>query len=304
MELAVFDPHILLKHKAAAQGETRIRADGKTYKKTGKKWVVVSKVAASRSAKRVESDVLNRGNLYFNYAMASNLGDTVDKVLSDMGIDSFDALVKEIKTGPADAAHKVYKEIVDRVAAGPGTSVDKQAVVHLIGQSLVTLRSQFSTEPKVALKMKVTSKKGTEYYKYKEELPTLKATAISKAKKKMGGWSVTGKLESSHMRKMLKTKAAKLISGKIDAKRKWHMPRKAADIDLKYKGDSLLIRVKQIRKGEERTRATAKAEIRIPYAFAKAFLQSHIASAKTRNNFIFRMERSAGYRDFLQRAAA
>jgi len=295
----------LLKAKAAAQGETHVWADGTTRKKVGKKWVIV-RSEAPKSEARIEADVWRKGNTYFDYAMASNLGDVVDAVLTDMGIGSYNALVEKIKTGPADTTHKIYKRIVDQIREGVGTSGDKKVVLNMIGRSLVTLRDQFSAGPKTALKLKTVSKKGIEYYRYKkgEALPTLKASAIATAKRKMAKWSVTGELESSHIRGMLKTKAAKLVSGKINSKRKWIMPKKAEDIDLKYKGDSLLIRVKQMRKIEQRTRATAKVEIRIPYAFAKAFLISHVKSVRTRNSFIFRMEHSAGYRKFLQGAEA
>jgi len=306
MEVAVFNPSDLSKTKAAAQGELRTRADGRTYKKTGKKWIVQAAFRKPRTTKHVEADAWRKGLLYYEYAMTSNLGGVVDDALQKMGIADYDALVKKIKTGSIDTAHKIYKQVVDSVTATGELVEDRQAVLHLIGQTLVTLHKHYTTRMKATATVRVTSKKGKEYYKYKEtpELPTLKASAIAKAKKKMSGWSVTGELESKHVRAMLKTKTAKLISGKIDSKKKWHMPEKAADLELTYKGKALLIHVKQIRKTPQKTKATAKAEIKVPYEFAKAFLQAHIKSVRTRDNFIFRMERSAGYRSFLERAVA
>jgi hypothetical protein len=296
---------IIFKAKAANQGETRVWADGKTRKKTGKKWVIVSG-KSPKSEKHIEADVWRKGKTYFDYSMATNLGGAVDTVLQDMGIKDYTALVKKIKTGPTDTAHRIYKQVVDKINTMPGAPGEKQATLDMIGRSLITLRNQFSVAPKTALKIKVTSKKGKGYYKYKETagLPTLKASSVAKAKKKMAGWSVTGKLESKHVNGMLKTGTAKLISGKVDSRKAWVMPKKAEDLNLKYKGNSLLIRVKQSRKVKDRTWTTAKAEIRIPYEFAKAFLQNHIKSVRTRSNFIFRMERSAGYRSFLERTAA
>lgn len=298
---------ILNKAKAAIQGATSVWADGTTRKKVGKKWIIINTGAHVKKEKQIETSVRQKAYGYYGYALATSLGGVVDNVLQKMGIKDFTALVEKIKTGASDTAHKIYKQIVDAVNVKGGAPGDKQAALDMIGRSLIALRNQFSVKPKTALMVKVPSKKkGEEYYQYKKKakLPTLKASAISKAKKKMGGWSVTGKLDSKSVHGMLKTKAAKLISGKIDSKKKWIMPKKATDLDLKYKGNSLLIRVKQIRKIKDRTRATAKVEIKIPYEYAKAFLESHIKSVRTKQNFIFRMERSAGYRDFLERAAA
>ena len=250
-------------------------------------------------------DVQRKGRTYFDYAMSTNLGGVVEKVLQSMDIEGYSALVTKIKTSSGDTAHKIYKRIVDTLNADPAPQGDKQAAIDMIGRSLVALKQQFTTGAKTKLKIKVKSKK-SEYYKYESstELPVLKASVISTAKKKMAGWSVTGKLESKHVRGMLKTKAAKLIKGKIDSKKKWVLPAKAVDMEMKYKGKTLLIRVKQVRKMKDRTSSISKVEIKIPYAYAKAFLQSQIKSKKTANNYIFRLERSAGYRNFLERSGA
>jgi hypothetical protein len=294
--------------RAAAQGETRTWADGRTRKKVGKRWVLVpEKKGQKKAVEKTTAKFWRRGSMFYDYAMASKHGGTIDDALSDMGIPNFKSLVNKIKRGPGDTAHKIYKKLVDTIHASEGSREDKQAAMHLIGQSILTVRNQFSTRPKVATMIPVRSKQtGAKYYKYgqKKDLPTLKSTAVSRAKKKMGGWSVTGKLESSHVKKMLQKKSAKLVFGKINAKKKWIMPKKAADIDLKYKGNSLRILVKQVNKTPKGTWATAKVELRIPYEFAKAYLQNHLTSVRTRNNFIFRMEQSEGYRNFLQRASA
>lgn len=298
---------ILNKAKAAAQGATSVWADGTTRKKVGKKWIIINTGAPTERGKSMEAFARRKAYGYYGYAMATKFGGVVDDVLQKMGAKDFEALIKKIKTGSSDIAHRIYKQIVDAVSAEEGAPGDKQAALDMIGRSLIALRNQFSVKPKTALMVKVPGKKKSEkYYKYKKKikLPALKASAISKAKKKMGGWSVTGKLESASVRKMLKTKAAKLISGTIDSRKKWIMPKKAREFDLKYKGDSLLIRVKQVHKVKDQIRATAKVEIRIPYEYAKAFLENHIKSVRTKQNFIFRLERSAGYRDFLERAAA
>lgn len=295
----------LMKAKAAAQGEVRVWSDGKKRKKVGKKWVVVGHEDEAKAKAEIESKT------YFDHAMASDLGDAVEDILQQNGVESFEQLAEKIKTGPRDTAHKLYKEIVDRIrGSSAGSKEAKQAALHLIGTALVKLKDFYASGPKAKAKVKVTSEAGKTYYKYPgstfgvtEELPTLKPSAIAAAKKKMGGWSVTGELETKHVREMLKRGTAKLLSGKIDSKKKWHMPKKAEDMELKYSGDSLKVTVKQVKKVKERTRATAKVEISIPYAFAKAFLINHIDGKKTRNNFIYRMENSKGYRQFMDKAA-
>lgn len=289
----------LLKAKPAAEGEVRTWADGYKRKKVGKKWVVVG------SAPTIKEKLTSQAEKHFNYAMASNLGDIVDDILEDFGIKSFEALENKIKTGTSDTAHKIYKQVVDRVKASTGSNEDKKAVMHFMGVSLVNLRDTYGGA-KASLTVKKKSKTGKEYY-VKDAPggpPTLKATTISKAKKKMGGWSVTGDLSTSHVREMLKLGSAKLISGKIDSKKKWHMPKKAKDITFKYKGDSLEIQARQIRKAGTQERSSAVVSIAVPYAYVHAFLNAHIKSTKTRNSFLFKIEHSQGYRNFIDKGAA
>jgi hypothetical protein len=293
---------LILKAKAAAQGETRTWKDGKTREKVGKKWVIVSE---GKKAK-VIGGAEKRAKDFYNYAMTTNLGNIIEDVMLSRNLIDYEGLINSIKEGPADTAHKIYKEVVDRVKAIKAPVGDKKAIVDLFGRSLIQLKELYSTKPKVKLTITKTSKQGKEYRGYEEgkhgmSLPVMKASRVKTDKKKMGGWSVTGALSTIHIRAMLKTNAAKIISGTPNGKRKWILPKKGDDMELKYKGDGLVIHVKQIVKKKERTRATAKADIEIPYTFAKAFLLNQIASKRTRNNFIFRMEHSKGYRDYMEK---
>ena len=297
---------LLLKHKAADPGETRVWADGKTRKKVGKKWIVIS---SGKSPERQMADTWRKGQEYFDYAMTTNLGYLVEQTLQEHGIASYDDLVDAIKKGPQDTAHTFFKTLINKVNAIQTQPKERQAVVDMFGRSLILLKDQYSSKAKEKLTITKTSKKGNEYRAYEEgkhdtSLPSIKATRIKTEKKKLGGWSVTGELTTSHIRKMLATKSAAITSGKPDSRKKWILPKKAEDMELKYKGDSLVIHVKQIVKKKERTRATAKASIKIPYAYAKGFLLNQIASTRTRNNFIFRMERSQGYQNYLERYGA
>jgi len=298
---------LFIKHKAAAQGETRIRRDGKTYKKMGRKWIVVSqpKGAPRKKPGQVAEEAWQRGSdHYLATLIGTEVGETVENALNEMGITDYDALVDKVRNEPGDITQQIYTQVSKRVYDLPGIPGEQQQTLDTFGRTLQTLRDYFSTKPKIALKIKVTSRKGQEYYKYKDknELPVVKPKALLAATRKLAGWTVTAPLESKHVRGMIAKKTAKLVSGKIDNRRSWVLPVKQEDINWKYRGDSLLIRVKQVRGMKERTRATAKAEIKIPYAYAKAFLLNQVKSKRTRNYFIFRIERSAGYRDFLERS--
>lgn len=299
--------HLLLKAKAAAQGETRTWADGKTRKKVGKKWVVVE--GGQKSEARRKADAWRRAQESLAYALSTSHGDSVDMVLQKYNLGGVDDIIEYLKDKPPGAASQLYREVVDDIRAMPGTPKDKQATIKLFGQALIQIRDQYVSQPKEKLMVKKTSKTGKTYYEYEEgkhtdELPVIKPSVLKKEKAKMGGWTVTGSLGTEHVRKMLETGAAKLVSGKIDGRKPWVMPDKAEDMELKYTGDALTIHVKQVEKKKKRTRATAKVDIKIPYAYAKAFLLNHIDRKRTRNNFIFRLEHSQGYRNYLDKAGA
>lgn len=299
----------ILKAKAAAQGETRTRADGITYKKIGRKWIVVARPegAPRKTEGEITSEAWQRsGDFYIAAITETEVGEIVEDALQNMGIADYEALVDKIKNESADTAQEIFQNVASQVRSVPGIPWEQQLALDNLGRSLRVLRDHFSTKPKVALKVKVTSKKGREYYRYRKEadLPTIKPKVIKAAQKKMAGWTVTGPLETKHIKGMLKNRSAKLVAGKIDARKPWVLPKKKEDIDWSYRGDSLLIRVKQVRGMKERTRATAKVEIKVPYAYVKAFLLNQIESKRTANYFIFRIERSEGYLDFLKRAGA
>lgn len=286
------------KGKAADEGAVHTWKDGKSRRKVGKKWVLVSNVSDFKEK------VLSESETYYNYAMTTNMGDVVEYALNDMGISTYDELVDHLKGGPSDTAHQIYKKIVDTVTEYPGTHTDKQAAIHLIGTALVRLRDTLSG-PKTKLTIKKTSPKGKDYYAYSSESgpPTLKASAISAAKRKVGGWTVTGPIGTDNVRKMLKNKNATLVSGKIDSRRKWEMLKGSKGLQFKYGGDSLNVTMIQMRNAGKLRRETARVSINIPYAFVHAFLNSH-TNKKTRNNYIHMIERSKGYREFLKREGA
>ncbi len=297
----------LFKAKRAAQGEVRVWKDGKKRRKVGKKWVVVE--GGQKTEARQLADAWRKGQALFDYSLTTSLGGEIDEVLQGRGIRSFDDLVETIKEGSADTAHKIFKDAVDSIRSVPGTPGEKKAAVDLFGRALILLKDQYVTKPKARLTVTKTSKKGKQYRAYEEgkhttELPSIKPSTAKAEKAKLGGWSVTGTLTTAHVKKMLQSGIATVTMGEPKEKKAWVLPKKAEDMEQKYKSDHLLIRVKQVDKKKQRTRATAKVEIKLPYAFAKAFLLNQIESKRTRNNFIFRMEHSQGYRDYMEKYGA
>jgi hypothetical protein len=297
--------YTITKAKALPENTVRTWADGNKYKKVGKKWI---KIAETKTTEEQIEAKKESAQSYFEYSMASSLGAIVDDVLQSRGIFSFEGLVKDIKNNDASQAHRIYKDVVDRVRRANATPGEKQSVLDMFGRSLLKLKNTYSTRPKTKLKTKVISKKGNVYYDYKEgkhstELPVVKPSILSAAKKRVGGWDITGELSTEHVRRMIKNKNAKVLKGKPKSGKKWYLPKKAKDMELKYNGDGLTIMVRQKGKKEgSKTYYSAVVQFKIPYAYAKAFLLNQISSVRTRNNFIFRMEHSAGYRKFLDKA--
>lgn len=292
---------ILVKAKALPEGTVRSRRDGHRYKKVGSRWI---RIASTKTLVDQEKETINTAENYFNQSMASNLGWAVENVLDVRGINGFKGLIAAIKKGPVDTAHSIYKQIVDDIREANGTVGDKKAVVDFIGRSLLYLKNQYASKPVPRLSVTRTSKTGKEYREKKSYLPVIKASVASRELKKIGGWSVTGPLTTGAVKSMLSTGSAKMLSGKLSAKKKWILPQKAEDMSFSFRGNGLTIIAKQVNMREKRTRATAKVSITIPYAFLHSFLHTHIKSARTRNNFARRIELSPGYIDYMDSARA
>lgn len=296
----------LLKGKAAAQGETRVWADGKTRKKTGKKWITVGEGTQTESQKHEYADKVAKR--HYTYALTGRHGAVVAETLSDYGIDGYEGLVAAIKDGPQETASKLFRALVDKARELYVPGGERKALMQNFGQALIHLKDQYGTQPKARMTVTRTTKKtGKKYWEPKNtarDLPVIKPSRLRADKKRLGGWSVTGPLQAKHVRAMVVAGSAKITEGVVDGRKPWVLPQKIVDIPIKYKGAGLTVRVKQVSQRKHRTRASAKADIIIPYAYAKAYLLAHVKSTRTRNNLIFRMERSAGYRDYMEKYAA
>lgn len=293
---------LLLKRKAEPEGT--IRKWGKeTFKKIGKRWIRIPK---ERTEEKQLDVVKKKAEQYFDYALTTYLGGDLSNFLSEKeDIFGFNDLFNRIKDGSGDEAHKLYKKVVDYFRSKPEQPQLKQAVLDYFGRSLILLRDYFSSKPKTRLVIKRTSKKGTVYYKKpktKTDLPVLKPTQVKKVFQALGNWNVTQPLKSIHVERMLKTGTAQKISGKINPVKKWELPQSIKEIDLRYKGDTLGLIVKQVQKRKgKRDLVTARVRIELPYEVAKQYILSQVKKVRTRNNLLFRLEHSAGYRSFLEK---
>jgi hypothetical protein len=304
----------LLKAKAASEGETRIWADGKKHKKLGRKWVTVGS-AETAPVERIQKKEVKAQRL-FDYAVTSELGDTVSEVLGSRGVSDYPGLVKYLQSQPVGAAHKIFKEVVDRIEDGPGNHADKQSTIHLIGQALVRTKENLAAQPKVRMTIKrnktkaVQSKTGKTYRevyskRYDYEMPPLKPSAVAAVQQSMGGWTVTGPLSTKHVKAMVKTGKATGVSGKPVAGLDWTMPDTLDGFKLKYSGTDLQVRMRQYSTTPKGYRKLAsEVDVSVPYAFAVSFVDSQVKQKKIRNSLIYRMVNSKGFKEFLGRDAA
>lgn len=286
----------LLKAKAASQGEVRVRKDGISWKKVGKTWVPEKKVKTKIANAQEESE---QG---FISAVNSELGEVVDTVLSRHDVYGYAGLASRIKKEPATFPRKIFKDVVDTIKNIEGGSPgEKQYTIHQFGRAVLNLRNIHTTGPKHRLTINRVSKTGKTYRtKAPSDLPVIQASRLKIEKQKMGGWNITSALTSNNVEGMIQSGTAKVVSGEVDKKKAWILPTKAEDIKLSYRGDGMAITVKQVDQKAERTRATAKVEITIPYAYAKGFLRNQIGSVRTRNQKIFQMELLQGYKDYME----
>jgi len=302
----IYTPFELLKGKAVPVGTVTTYSNGEKWKKLQSgKW---TRVIDDSKSEQHTNYINKTAQRHFDYAMTSSMGHIIDNALKVNGVDSFESLVDSIKKGDQALSSRIYKTAVDSMREAKAEKGVKKATLDNFGRALIMLRGEYGNSVKARLTMDVKSKSGKVYRAKPKsgntDLPQLKATVILKEKKKMGGWSVTGNLTSGMVSKMIKNKTATLVSGKINAKKKWVMPSKAVDLDMSYTGKHLGITVKQVSKVKKRNKVTAKVFIKVPYAFAKAFLLSHITSVRTRNNIIFRMENSKGYRNYIEKGSS
>ena len=302
---------LFLKGRKATEGTISTWIDGTRVKKVGKKWVVIGREGVKKESaskmKEIAKQHFDEALKMFTEATGkmswAGIG-IVEHLEDKYKIYDFEGLKSHIKKNPGGEASKIYrstKAYIDTLSISTGL---KKIAQGRFAQVLIKLRDAYA-QPK--LKLMVKQESGKVPYKYKEAEPVFSATAIRYARSKLGTWTDMKKVPTSaQVRAMIKNKSGKLVSGKIDPKKKWDVYQKLDDVVVPFKSSEkgVTVRMRQFRSGAERTRQVATVELTIPYAYARQFLTSQIKSVRTRNNLIGQMERSAGYKKTIGKKVA
>lgn len=295
--------------QAAAVGEMHTWKDGRRYKKTAPgKWKFVA--AASRSRMDTEFyDKRAKQHLDSAYRLFkestgkmswAGIG-IVEHLEEKYGVYDFDDLKELIKKSPRDKASEIYrstKQYVDSLTIATGL---KKAAVDRIGRALIALRNAYSG-PKEKLMLKVNVNGAAQYRMKEAPAAAFPATAVQSAQKKLAGWTDMSTLpDATQMRGLLKTGAAKRVSGKSSPKRKWEVRQLWKEVKVPYSKTAagVTFSLRQSQKIKKRTKTTAEIVLTVPYAYARQFMNNHIKSVRTRNYLIKQMENSAGYKSAL-----
>jgi len=283
------------KAKALPEGTVR-QWGGRKYKKIGNMWVSVS------DGKDVSSRVLKRAELHFESAIASGLPgvaiiDMLEKVYK---IKGFKDLRKYVQTHTREESVSLYKNLWSYVSKmGLPKSRVRYAFDNLV--KTMILLQDFHGIPKKKLMVKIKDN-GKTRYKYKTpDAPVASARQLRSAREKLAGWSDMSNLPTpGQIKQMIKNKNARLIFGKINSRKKWIVVESRTIIPFREGEKGVTVKLKQIRKLEKRTRRTAELDIKIPYAYARQFLDRQIGTARRRNDLIDQLNNSAGYRRYFK----
>jgi hypothetical protein len=307
---------IFLKAKSYPEGTIRTWSNGDRMQKVGSKWVKVSNVSSNEEYTR------SKAESYFDYAMTTNLGWIVEDELQKFDIFGFEGLTQHIADHPSDEAHRIYKQIVDRVRREPSTPSDKKAALDFIGRSLIELRNQYA-KPKATLTIQKKSSAGKNYSVYKEgdkkdySIPSVPAKKLMKEQSKLAGWNTLNMPTITAVRKMVKSGQARVVSGDlVGSEGKFYLEKKGFSTDAKFdfRGDALRVQFKQKVPSEKKynkyhkiknpkntkKKLAAVVEIDIPYAFVHKFLEKHVPD-KAAASVLFRLTRSQGYIDYFKK---
>ena len=302
---------ILKARPGVPQGTISTWVDGTRVKKVGKKWVVIGRVGVKDKPTSKMSEITKT---HFDEAFKLFMEATgkmswagigiVEHLEDEYKIYDFEGLKSHIKKNPGAEASKIYrstKKYIDSLTIPTGL---KHVAQNRLASTLIKLRDAYA-QPKVKLMVKQES--GKVPYKYKKTEPVFSATAIRFGRSKLGTWTDMKKVPTNaQVRAMIKNKSGKLISGKIDSKKKWDVYQKLDDVVVPFKSNEkgITVKMRQFKSGAKRTRQVATVELIIPYAYARQFLTNQIKGARTRNNLIGQMERSAGYKKTLGKKVA
>jgi hypothetical protein len=223
----------------------------------------------------------------------------VEHLEDKFGVTDYAGLKKLIRTGPKDQASKIFRSTKDYVDSLSIPTGNKAAAVDRFGRSLLVLRDTYAG-PKKKLTVRISSKQsGKHWYAHRAPQASFSATRVKTAQKKLGGWSdMSKKPTMSQLRAMEKNGTAKIIWGEPKPKKKWEVYQKLTDTIVPFKENAKGIgaKMRQFEVKDKRTLRTATVELTIPYPFARQFIEHNIKSARTRNDLVGQLTRSAGYK--------
>ena len=273
-------------------------ADGTVHKKISQhKW---SAVSVGSAPARTKATV--KAENYYNDAVGmswAGLG-IVEHLEDKFKITDFAGLKRLISGGPKDQASKIFRSTKDHVDSLSIPTGNKAAAIDRLGRSLLALRD-IHAGPKKKLTIRVRAKRsGKVRWSYKKAPQvSFSASKIKTAQKRLGGWSDMSKMPTmKQLRTMEKNGTAKIVWGKPVGKRKWGVYQEAKDTVIPFKENAKGIKVKmrQFEIKKKRTLRTATVKLTMPYPFARQFLEHNIKSARTRNDLVGQLTRSAGYK--------
>ena len=230
----------------------------------------------------------------------------VEYLSDNHGISSYDDMKRAILEGGRSKASAIYKDIKDYVDSQSTLPTGaKGEILHRMGSAMVNVVKMLPPEKqaKPKLMIKVTTPEGkTKYKKTEVSSPAFPATKVKAARARMGGWTnMTTLPTTTQIKAMVDKKSAKVVKGKLNAKKKFEVYQKLEHIvvPFKEKDKGVVFKLRQTKKNNDRKSTTALVELTVPYAYARQFVKNQIKSTKTGNEIIRQMERSAGYKKTL-----
>lgn len=288
---------LITKSEVMQIGATSTWADGSVHKKVSPhKWVIVPRGDGISTKAKADRKAEN----YYNEAAAmswAGLG-LVEHLEDKYGVADFAGLKKLISAGPKGQASKIFRSTKDYVDSLSIPTGSKSAVIDRVGRALLVLRDTYAG-PKRKLTVRVRSESGRIRWESKKApQASFSAGRIRTAKKKLGGWSDMSKMPTiAQLKIMAKNKVAE-ITGIMRGKKKWEVYQRSKHIVVPFRENAkgIVVKMRQFESRKQRTHRTASVKLTIPYPFARQFLENNIKSARTRNDLVGQLTRSAGYK--------
>lgn len=132
----------------------------------------------------------------------------------------------------------------------------------------------------------------------------LRPSAIRRAQIAIGGWNPIQQPTVTQFNVMRKIGSLKVLSGTPRPRQKWYAREEAVLVPWQPDAKGIIVHLWQYKQGHERRHATATVAVRLPYPYARQFIENWIKGPKRRVDYLGQLERSAGYQNFLRGTGA